>query len=238
MNATILTSTHLKGGSGATLVSMNLAFIAAASFPNEVLFLQCAPVSDMGSFFPGEKIASSQDFQVFLEETDMDIDQFRSLCMEESGLSLFSFGDFHDFQLQEHHIHHVITLCQKHFRYIFIDCPAFFQESDTFFQFSDSIFFFSYLDLQSIHLLRTFEKHAFLKGFVSKVFLILNQLPPTLSKAKAEKILQAKIFSTIPSDPEAIIELNTFGKFCIHNRRLPLTHALHKLWNNILKLSS
>lgn len=237
MISTIITSTHVKGGSGTTLLSYNLACLIAKDHPNQVLFLQLCPGADIQSLLPHPCQYSFQDMLSFLEHNELNREHLGTLCQSHNGLDVIAMPPSYSNMLifSKEIILKLLMTLKTHYRYICIDSPPLDPNLTPVFELSDAILFIGHADLPSTMLMNQYLEYAKKEGFFAKILVVINQLSKGLKLSTLEKKLKTNLFHALPFDQAAVFDTIVFAKAYIDQPHYPLSRATQKLWTKLTR---
>lgn len=236
MNTHTLCFTHLKGGSGSTLLAINFAALLAQENPQHVAFLQVENIGDYHCFLQDAPKSSLEDCKAFITQKELTPDNLKTLMQKEQNFYSIGCKDLKESHLTNDDLIKILQTLKASFRFIVIDCHFQSMLNTPCFELSDALVYCSYTDIASVHTFHMFQERIQKTGMHKKVFPVVNQMPKHMSTKEAEKLLGSSVLTTLPTDTNAAIESMAFGKMFVQQSQFPLTIALKKLQQKLFSL--
>lgn len=189
-----------KGGTGQTLISSNLAYLASKS--SRTLFLQLTHYPDIHSLLNLTTEKNLVHVLEFLENGEDPLHTLENLTYRKDSLHILTspLEVKLNKHLQKEHIQTLLTTISGCFDHIFIDLGKEFAHADTVLEMSDQILTLSHIDPQSL------SQTQILSTTHKDTKLIINQTPPHLGTKKVKAYageLAENIIGTLPTDFES-----------------------------------
>lgn len=199
----VITFLSAKGGTGQTLISSNVACLAAQRHPT--LFMQLTRYPDAHTFFNIDAEKNFVHVIDFLEHKEDIFQTFQTLTYQKNNLTVL-LSPREEAQAEgvtSANLSLLINTALQLFTTIVIDLGKEFQQYQTIVKQSDKVVTVSNLDPQSIvrtnFLCETLEKNSIKAG----LHLIINQSPPSIGKKEAQKYFTKQITHMLSYDSES-----------------------------------
>lgn len=199
----VITFLSAKGGTGQTLISSNVACLAAQRHPT--LFIQMTKHPDAHTFFDIDSEKNFVHVIDFLENKEDLFETFQTLTYQKNNMTILLSPNEETAleSITNNHLSMLINTALQLFTTIVIDLGKEFQQYQTIVKQSDKVVAISNLDPQSI--VRTNALCEALEKKFPQINLrtVINQLPPSIGKKEAEKYFTKQIAHTLTYDNES-----------------------------------
>ncbi len=190
-----------KGGTGQTLISTNYAFLKSRTA--RTAFIQLTNYPDAHTFFNLSPRTNYVHILEFLEADEENLNILEQLVYKSESLSIILSPEKNSKEITEKDVEKLLGFATRNFDEIVIDLGHDFQQKEAILTRSKRIITVSNIDPQSISktniLLNKLQET--LPATESK--LILNQIPPHLSKKKLQEYFTSNIWALLPYDMES-----------------------------------
>lgn len=217
----IITFFSAKGGTGQTLISSNVACLAAQRHPT--LFIQLTSYPDAHAIFGIDSEKNFAHVIDFLENKEDIFQTFQTLTYQKNNMAILlsPMEDGQTENITTSHISLLFNTALQLFTTIIVDLGKEFRQYKAVLKQSDKIVTISNLDPQSIvrtnRLCETLEKDFPKTG----LHLVINQQPPTIGKKETEKYFAKQHTHTLPYDNESAWDNVAFATpYCLTKSKL------------------
>lgn len=234
---------NYAGGMGATTVAVNLAASLAMGNSKVILVdlnLFCGDVSSFLDINPRYTLSNVTSNIARLDRSFLE----SVVIKHSSGVYVLSDPQNVEeyFDITSDQIRNVISFLKFLFDYIVIDCGGQFDERIlAIFENSEQIFFVFVPSLPSIKNVKRYLEVIKKKGFSKHTKLIMNRYHPKedIKIEDIERVLEEKIFMTIPNDYPCVISSINKGEPLVKLfPRSPVSKAIMKLAENVKEIRS
>ncbi len=207
----VITFLSAKGGTGQTLISSNLACIAAQRHPT--LFIQLTKYPDAHTFFDVSTEKNFAHVIDFLEHKEDLFQTFQTLAYRKNNMAILlsPMDPEQTASITETHLSLLINAALQLFTTIVIDLGKEFQEYRAVVKQSDKVVTVSNLDPQSI--VRTNQLSEMLEKEFPQIgrHVVINQRPPSIGKKEAQAYFSAPLIHMLSYDNESAWDAIAFA---------------------------
>lgn len=231
---------NIKGGSGATLISLNMAYRLSVKY--KTLFIQISKYPDLQTYWNIQEKTTFETLLHFLEiEKEIEEGIKNSIQKTETLHVLPSPNGKEAWQtINAKNVKSMLDVLKKHFEYIVIDmdssCPDEIQNELV--NGCDQQFILCNYDPASFQKITCYTKY-FVKDVMKKTHIIINQAPSVQnSQYKLHEKIISKVLAALPYSPKETIEAMVYKKPIEISKRKPLGLKIMTLIENIIQLKN